>query len=388
MTKKTIIITILAVTALLPLWMWLGWVITPKKKLVVAIVDKTVLTKQGQEHISLNWVLNHQRFTKTSTAAYSTSNDYFGFFPLEDEHFKLKGLERFTAAQLDKLSDDADLAYFTDTYGIFNNEWYTGKNVTERSGKIYGGMSKEDIGLMQRMKDKHKLIITEFNSIGSPTEPATRALFEEMFSLKWSGWIGRFFSSLDTSINKEIPHWLIRNYKTQHNNQWPFKKSGVALVSSSDELIILEEGVHLGKALPMINTTEKGQEEFDLPASHKYAFWFDIMQADPQRNEVMANFQLDVNEKGKQLLAQHQLPAFFPAVTRHIGNDYRFYYFSADFCDNPISLSTANFKGIAAFQSFMYSESDPEERKSFFWKYYRPLVTKILSTEYQLQSSH
>src|SRR5207237_207926 len=108
----------------LPLWMWLAWLVTPKKKLVVAIIDKTVLTDQGQEHISFNWILNNERYIKTSKKKYKISQDYFGFFPLQNEKYKLKGLERFSNTQLQELSDDADMAYVTDTYGIFKNEWY------------------------------------------------------------------------------------------------------------------------------------------------------------------------------------------------------------------------------------------------------------------------
>jgi len=128
--------------------MWLVWFLTPKTKLVTAIIDKTVLTTEGQEHISLNWVLNHERYTKTSSEPYTISHDYYGFFPLKDEKFKIKGLERFSPSQLKQLSIDADLVYFTDTYGIYNNEWYQQKNVTERSGKLYGGLSNKDMELL------------------------------------------------------------------------------------------------------------------------------------------------------------------------------------------------------------------------------------------------
>jgi hypothetical protein len=76
--------------------MWLLWFFTPKTKLVAAIIDKTVLTTAGQEHSSLYWILNQERYTKTSKKSYTIDRDYFGFFPLEDEKFKLKGLERFS----------------------------------------------------------------------------------------------------------------------------------------------------------------------------------------------------------------------------------------------------------------------------------------------------
>ncbi|MDE3252669.1 MAG: hypothetical protein KGO92_07660, partial [Bacteroidota bacterium] len=53
-----------------------------------------------------------------------------------------------------------------------------------------------------------------------------------------------------------------------------------------------------------------------------------------------------------------------------------------DFCDNPIDESTARFKGIQYFRWFMYNKRDPIEKKSFFWTFYRPLVTTILSDYY------
>ncbi|MBK5271067.1 MAG: hypothetical protein JJE22_08640, partial [Bacteroidia bacterium] len=220
MNKKRIILYALIAILLLPLWMWLAWYFTPKKKMIAAIIDKTVMTQDGQEHVSFSWVLNHERFTKSKSNLYKTSTDYFGFFPLGGENFRLKGLERFSPDMLERLSNDADLAYFTDTYGIYRNEWYAKKNIAERSGIVYGGMSEQDIAFLQNMKAKHKLIITEFNTIGSPTSPEIRSEFENMFGLKWSGWVGRYFTSLDTSVNTELPRWLINNYKNQHAGQW------------------------------------------------------------------------------------------------------------------------------------------------------------------------
>lgn len=383
MKKRTRnILIIAALILLLPLWMWIAWLCTPKKKLVIAIVDKTETSRKGQEHASLTWVLNHKRYTKTSKKPYGISEDYFGFFPLHGEHFRLKGLERFNAQQLDQLSTDAKAAYFADTYGVFSNEWYSQKNATERSGIVYGGMSKEDIGLMQRMKDKHKLIITEFNTIGSPTPPEIRQQFEEMFAMRWSGWIGRYFENLDTTVNKELPRWLINNYLSQHNHQWPFKKDGVAFVSDKEEILILEAGTHLGNAVPQIITGNKGQSVYGLPASMKYAFWFDVMQPDTTINEVIAHFKVDANAEGIKLLKVKNIPSSFPAVTQHLDNDYKFYYFSGDFCDNPVGMSSSHFRGISFFKWLFYDSSDPVERNSFFWKYYRPLMTTILDELY------
>lgn len=119
---RKILIGLLLLLILIPTCMWLAWVFTPPTKLVAIIVDKTVLTTDGQEHISLNWVLNNERYNKTQTQSYLGSRDYFGFFPLDDEAYEIKGLERFTFDQLEQLSEDADMIYVTDTYGIYKNE--------------------------------------------------------------------------------------------------------------------------------------------------------------------------------------------------------------------------------------------------------------------------
>ena len=286
---------VIGIIILSPLWMLLFWFLTPKTKLVAAIIDKTVLTTEGQEHISLNWVLNHERLTKTASKLYQKSNDYFGFFPLKDEKFRLKGLERFSQEQLKQLSTDADLAYFTDTYGIYKNEWYIKKNETERSGMIYGGMSGQDVEFLKLMKAKHKLIIAEFNSIGSPTNEANRNQFENLFSMKWTGWTARYFESLDTTVNKELPRWLIRLYKEQHQNKWTFRKSGVAFVNDGGQIVILEDQVHLTNAIPQIISTDFGQKTFGLPAQIKYPFWFDIIKPDVKINKEIASFNIFTN---------------------------------------------------------------------------------------------
>lgn len=374
---------ILLLLLLLPLWMLVIWLCTGKRKLVIAIIDKTVLTTKGQEHISFNWILNQEKFSKTNTALYRKERDYYGFFPLDKEQFKLKGLERFNNSQLEQLGTDADAAYITDAYGIYKNEWYNEGDAKERSGIVYGGMSAQDLYLLQQMQSKHKLIITEFNCLASPTAPTVRNGFEHTFGVKWTGWIGRYFDSFDTTKNKELPSWLIKNYMTRHNGKWPFTKSGIAFVHSDDRIVILENQTHLNKELPYIYSSDEGQHHYGLPAKIAYSFWFDVIQPDTSFNHVISTFQIDVNEEGRKELNANGLQASFPAITVHLNKDYRFYYFSADFADNPISFTSSYFKGVPFFRSLMYNSRDPLDRKSFFWKLYQPLVTTILNDYYK-----
>ncbi|WP_285009141.1 hypothetical protein [Pedobacter faecalis] len=381
MSKKKIIGIALLLVLLLPLWMWLAWALSSKTKLVAAIVDKTVLTRRGQEHLSLTWILNHERFTKTRTKPYQIAEDYFGFFPLDNEKYRLKGLERFSEEQLAQLSNDADIAYYTDTYGIFNNEWRQHGDEKERSGLIYGGLSEQDMNFLRLMKAKRKLIITEFNTIGSPTNTSERHSFEKLFAMRWTGWTGRFFESLDTNRNKELPGWLIRNYKRDNNNRWPFQKSGIAFVSESDQVVILEDSTHMTMPLPHIVSTEEGANKLGLPRRVKYPFWFDVVVPDRKINKEMASFEIGLNHHGRRVLDQHHLPHRFPAVLSHDGPDYRFFYFCGDFSDNQVSITSSYFKGIGFFKWLFYNSDNPMERSSFFWNFYRPMVTNILQAE-------
>jgi len=227
-SKRIFIRVLVPGVVLLPLWMWLAWRLTHKRKLVVAIIDKTAPSPGEHGHISLNWVLNQERFTRDGNSLFEHDRDYFGVFPLHDNKYRVKGLERFSEEQLQRLSNDADAAYLTDAYG----------------------MSSQDLYFLRQMKDKHKLIITEFNFTGSPTAASLRNEFGEQFGIRWTGWAGRYFMSLDTGRNKELPAWLVGHYKMQHNGRWPFTKSGIAFMHSDGRVLILEHGTDLNSEFP------------------------------------------------------------------------------------------------------------------------------------------
>ncbi len=362
--------------------MWLGWIFTSKKKMVAVIVDKTVEMTDAEQHASFTWVLNNLRFTKSKTTLYKNTNDYFGFFPMKDEKFRLKGLERFSTPMLDKLSNDADLVYYTDTYGVYRKDWYK-KRKAIGAGKIYGGLSEQDIQLLTMMKAKHKLIISEFNTIGTPTSDEIRGDFENLFGLKWSGWIGRYFSSLDTVNNPDLPQWIIDNYKKSNNGKWPFHRQGIVYINTDEKMIVLEQGNELTSALPYIYATDSIQKKYGIPAKTAYGYWFEVMKYDPSINEPIATFKLDVNAAGKEILKKNNLPVSFPAILVHRNADYKFYYFSGNFCDNPISMKSSYFRGIGVLNHLFYPSGELDNPRKFFWNFYNPLLTEIVSDYYQ-----
>jgi hypothetical protein len=170
MKLRVVLINILIFTfLLLPLLMWTAWQLTPSKQLNILIVDKTVLTPDAREHRSLNWVLTYKKFVKSNGDLYKPAKDYMGFFPGKKKRFTIHDLKEMTESQIDSISDHYDAVYYTDSYGIYYNEWYRDTLETEHSEKVYGGLDENDFLLIQKMKEKNKLVIAEFNFLASPT---------------------------------------------------------------------------------------------------------------------------------------------------------------------------------------------------------------------------
>jgi hypothetical protein len=368
---------------LTPLWMWISWLLWPTKDLNILILDKTVLTKAGNEHRSFNWILTNQKFAKPNGRLYKIEEDYFGFFPKENEKYEIRGLEGLSEEQIDTLSQKYDMVYCTDTYGIYYNEWYAHANLTEHSRIIYGGCGRNDLLFLEKMKEQNKLIITEFNFIATPTRYSVRKKAEKLFNIKWSGWTGRYFDSLDTLTNPELPRWAIRGYKKLHNNEWPFKNSGIIFVHESEIIVVLENITHLNFEVPVIITTnERNRKRFNIPEKILYPFWFDITYTDTDSNTIISNYILETNALGDSILKHYRIPKKFPASIEHNGK-YKFYYFGGDFSDNPIRNFYARFKGIRLLKTFLYNPYDLISREPFFWEYYIPMVTKIVSDYYR-----
>ncbi|MCW3111899.1 MAG: hypothetical protein JWR18_295 [Segetibacter sp.] len=388
--KRKYILFFMAGIVSIPFWLWGAWLLTPKKKMVLAIIDKTESIKKGRQHMGLTWVLNNEKYTKTHRKLYDVSTDYFGFYPKGKSEFKIRGLERFSSLQLDQLSEDCDVAYYADTYGVYNSDLEEQNNsINKGTGIIYGGMTQHDIDFLQKIKSKKKLIISEYNILESPTSPAIRKQFENTFGLTSSGWTCRYFDSFDPSENKDLPSWIINNYKVRHGGDWPFKEAGLAFVNSTGEIVILEDLVHLNNPLPNISVTPSERNSFHVPDNVKFPFWFDIVIPDTSINKVAATFNIGLNEKGTDELNKHNIPLSIPAIIMHDKSDYQFYYFAGSFCStNTLSISSSRFKWISAFKRFLYNEDDTLESTSFFWKFYRPLIETILNNYYKKMPSH
>ncbi|MEA3316741.1 MAG: hypothetical protein U9R54_02165 [Bacteroidota bacterium] len=381
MNKKNIIYISIFTIVLLSIFLsWLLWYVQPTKALDIYILDKTVPTQERTEHKSFNWILNNNKITKSNGNFYQSKEDYYGFFPLNFQNKKFN-FKNIRISEVNQTANKYDLCYYTDTYGVYYKEWFK-KTKVEKTQKVYGGLNQNDYLLLKEMKNKNKLIITEFNFYNAPTNPLIREKLENLFNVYWSGWTGRYFSSLDSS-KKITPKWIIKLYQEQNNNKWNYKNGGIILVHKFGTVAILENNRHyIGNDLQIV-TKNKVCKKYNLPKRIKYTNWFDISYSGKQNN-ILANFEIKTNAKGDSILNKYNLKSCFPAVIQH-KNNYLYYYFAGDFADNPISLKSAEFKFTNKVIPYFISKNS---EKKFFWRYYRPLMSEILDDYYNTINSN
>jgi hypothetical protein len=376
--KKTLLILfiILVVIIALPVINLIRWNFQTKKPIEIILVDKTVPTPDRYNHKSFDWILTNERFVKKSNGeSYSYVTDYYGFSPKRPLREKQWERNDYRLTDLIGLAEKNDAVYFTDTYGVFFNDWYKGINKSRRSRKLYGGLNNNDFLLLKEMKDRNKLVIMEYNTFDYPTAQFESLRTQEKLGLSFSGWTGKYFSSLDTA-SEDFPVWMAAMYRKQFRKPWTFTKPGIVILKEK-EIIVLEEGTHLKNALPHIVSDQSVCSQYGVPGSVAFERWFDIV--DPLQNNVLSRFKLETTAKGDTLLAGNGLSNRFPAVIQDPVSK-RVYYFSGDFANNRISYSTARLLGISKLKGILYSDK-PDDTRRFFWLYYRPLITGIF-TEY------
>jgi hypothetical protein len=313
--------------------------------------------------------------------SYSYKNDYYGFVPTRPLREFGWDKREYRLTDLKELPVNNDAVYFTDTYGVFSNDWYKGLNRNRRSRMIYGGLNNTDNLLIKEMKDNKKLVLLEYNVMDHPTTAYESFRLQERLGISVSGWTGKYFHSLD-STSKSFPIWLTSMYRKSARKPWSFSKSGIVLLTAKD-VIVLEEGSHLKSPLPVIVTDDENCSKFGVPPSVAFDKWFEIIE--PKENIVISRFNLPTTAEGDTLLNQHNLSAVFPAVIQDPAEKLT-YYFAGDFSNNDIPMWTSRLKNVTNLKLFLYSEK-PDDARRFFWLYYRPLVGTIFNEHYASLSS-
>ncbi len=369
-----VIIIILVVVLAIPAVSFIRWAFQEKKPMNILILDKTVPTLDRNGHRSLVYVLTNDRFVrKDKGGSFSTAKDYYGFIPLRPVREKQFKKKDFRLTELIDLAENNDAIYFADTYGVFFNDWYQGIKKARRSRKLYGGLNNNDYLLMSEMKKRDKLVIVEYNTFNYPTAGLERFKVEELLGLSSTGWTGKYYRNLDTVNSAGVPSWMPSLYRKQYNEPWKFTKPGVVLLKENS-IIVLEEGKQLTSAKPVIVTPENYTTEFQVIPSVAFENEFEIVN--PGENTVISSFSLRTTASGDTLLSSYGLSSTFPASLRDQAEHT--FYFSGDFTNNSVPSWTSRLKGIEKAKTFLYTDNQ-EDYKRFFWLYYKPLITGIMT---------
>lgn len=348
----------------------IAWLMQPKRTLNVFILDKTVPHPSCPEHSSLTWLLNHLRLVGPDGHAYRTGVDYWGFMPMGQQQFDFRSVR---IHEIDAYSAAFDMAYYADCYGVHAFEWYKdlGPKQHSSTSKVYGGLNQNDFLLLKRMHDGGKLIIGEYNMLNAPTNALIRNKAEELFNLSYSGWSGCYYATLDTASAGGPPVWMVSLYENQHSESWPTDGSGIVLLHNDSHIEVLLLDADLLEALPSIEASTEGQQNYGLPATIPYTGWFEVMK--PGEGAVCpASFVLLPTEQGAQLLQQLGLPQRFPAIIQAAANSPTF-YFCADFAENPTAPFCSKLRGGLLLNSLLNGHE-----AHFFQNFYAPLMQHII----------
>ena len=368
-----IIVFILVLILIFPTIKFFSWAFQEKTPMDVVILDKTVPTFEMVNHRSLVYILTNERFVKKSKrGSYSAKKDYYGFIPLRPVRERQYKKNDFRLSEVMKLAESSDALYYTDTYGVYFNDWYPGIKKTRRSRKLYGGLNNSDYLLFSEMKKRDKLVILEYNTFDFPTAGLEHFKTEGLLGITTTGWTGRYFSSLDT-LSKDFPAWIAPMYRDQYLKPWTFSKAGIVFLKENN-LVVLEEGTDVKNAMPVISTAESEASKYNLATKVTFDRDFEIIDAGS--NNVISTFVLNTLPAGETILAANGIPSSFPAVIQEPHTKHT-YYFAGDFAANKIPYRTSRMNNIEKNKVFLYSD-DPSDNRRFFWLYYKPLVKGIL----------
>jgi hypothetical protein len=377
-TLRTIIV-ILVILLLIPVGSWIIWNVKSSKQMDILVMDKTVLDLEKKAHRSIFWLLLNEKYVKNDNKVYRMEKDYYGFHPIKPLKSRKYEVLRIRLDQIEELADEYDMAYYSDTYGVFFNEWYRRPTAQDKGTLIEGGLNNNDYLFIRSLQERGKLLIAEYNFLAPPTIGLVRNKTEELLGIKWTNWTGTYVRDLDPEKSKDLPGWVVNIYEKRHNGDWPFTGPGIILVNEpAQHVVVLEADKHLEMTVPEIQTTEYGHQHYNLPETVHYPFWFDI--TDEQSNYTVAEYKININLEGKALLDQYNLSSRFPAVIE-ASSGAPFYYLAGDFSVYPVGMWTAKLQGIRTFENLFYNEREHSTAK-FYWTYYVPFMSQVLS-DYQ-----
>lgn len=344
------------------------WELTPARPMRVVVLDKTVPEPDRREHLGFFWAMAHFKVPRPDGKPYDALKDYFGYFPLPNKRYQVR--------EFPDPVPPSDLIYLADSYGVYTHDLdpELAKH-GERSRLIYGGLLAKEAKAVQRAVDTTPAtLIAEFNDFATPTRQDAREVMYQTLGLRWTGWMGRYFTDLRKGV--EVPDWLVRNYEAQHRKKWDFRGPGIAFTHNDDRCEVLRDRTDVGPDYVEIAFSKEAVARYHVREKATYSYWFDIVQP-TAGTQTLATFRVDATESGQKLLQARGIPERFPAVLRRDrpGGGPR-YYLAGDFADARNVPGLTRYAGLDGlnFNVQLRPDVDPE---SFFWAVYVPFLKQV-----------
>lgn len=351
------------------------WHLVPKKILNVCVLDKTILTVNEENNINpesvyrkhqgLFWLLEQQRYVFEDGSFYDYKTDYFG--PMLNENNQID-----TERSLSTLNYTPDLMYVSDVYGAVDDSFGYYNN----SDALHSGITVDDMSAISYAYEIGSTVVAEMELFNSNLDNSVYSQLQSMCGVNPTGWVGRYIQELQDFT--DVPDWAPPMYEKQEGVEWQFSGPGILLVSS-EKIIILEQKTDFeSKNLLTVHINSEYEKEFRACSTVNFYNWFEIVEP-YYDSESIATFEFDVNATGMEKLKGILKSPKFAAVTRKTAEGKGpVYYFAADFNDY---VSHQNYNRFL-FANYIYrliSYDRQGDISNFYWNFYNPLMTKILS---------
>ncbi len=341
------------------------WHLTPTQQRGIVIIDKTVPFRSYREHSVFTWLLHNLKLADRH-GDLASETQYLGYDPVAK-----RGVD-FTTNDI----AFADTVFIADTYGVYQLDYKVPGDIAalERSPKIYGGLSDDEVGALEQFEQRGGTIIAELNTFASPTADAPRARFEKLVGAKWSHWVGRYWS--DMTDSSEVPKWVARFYERHYHKPLEVDGPAFVLVKEDEDIVVLQPNLDLLPDILTIHRTAEAPDLSGLPQETHALYWTDIVERTDA--EVLYEYAFALTAAGKATFNEHGLPERFPAMLRKRGkNKGTPYYFAGDFIDTKLDLGDPERAGLLQWRRYARGSSG-EPSEAFFWGWYAPVLARLI----------
>ena len=206
--KKFLLLLLLAVIAGPPI----AWKMGDDRSTTVTILDESVVNVAVSDHAGLVWLMDQERVRRPTGSTHQI-DDYFGYFPHGDPD--VRRLEPLVL-------EDTDLLYLADARGIWRSglESFEMMRDASRDQVLHSGFSENEIAAIERFVMSGRLTVAEaFLFYANHEGINARQRLEDLFGVKWTGWIAGWFQELNDVT--EVPFWVRGMYERTQQQSWP-----------------------------------------------------------------------------------------------------------------------------------------------------------------------